>query len=224
MTIKTILFDLDGTLFDTAPDLAHALNLMFAKYNKPTLALEHIRPTVSLGSKAMLELGFDLSDKLDFDKLRSEFLQLYQQTICLQTKPFSGVEKIIDFINNNHLKWGIVTNKPCGLTKLLLSHFAFTQSISCVVGGDTVSNPKPHPQPLLHACKLTQSTANQCVYLGDAERDIIAGNRAGMTTLIAKYGYIPESENIENWNANGIIDSLEQLNQWITSHSRSGRR
>lgn len=221
MKINNILFDLDGTLLDTAPDLASALNSLLEKYGMIALPHPVVRPTVSHGSKGMLKLAFDIEDDHEnFNTLREELLNIYAKNVCVNTVPFPGIEDVLEYIKENKLSWGIVTNKPGFLTEPLLKNFAFNADTKCVVSGDTVENAKPHPEPLLHACKLMKCEPKESLYIGDAERDIEAGRRAGMTTLIARYGYISEEENIDDWNAHGIIDDPKEIITWLEKNKQ----
>jgi len=223
--IKAVLFDLDGTLLDTAPDLAAALNTLFKNHGKSPLPFESIRPAASHGSRALIGLGFDIDDNPSlFAKLRDEFFKHYSENLKVHTKPFPGIEEVIHYIEEQGLKWGVVTNKPAAFTEPLLAEFSFTQHVSCVISGDSVSNRKPHPEPLLAAVKQLGCDAKECLYVGDAKNDIDAGHNAGMKTLIAKYGYITENDNIDEWNATGIINNVPELKQWIAKHLTSDSR
>ena len=205
--IRAVLFDLDGTLADTAADLAHALNAIRRKYARPALPQARIRPFVSLGSAAMLKLAFDVEEgDAGFAGLRAEFLNHYAANIARETRLFEGMEAVISGIESE-AKWGIVTNKPAWLTTPLLRELKLDKRAACVVSGDTLEHCKPHPAPVLHACALTDTKPAQTVYIGDAERDIEAGRRAGARTLVAAYGYLAPEARPENWQADGIVAS-----------------
>ncbi|MCR4332783.1 MAG: HAD-IA family hydrolase, partial [Sulfuricaulis sp.] len=177
--IRTVLFDLDGTLADTAPDLAHALNTLLVEEGKPALPYETIRPEVSHGATALIKLGFGAGPgDTGFDRLRERFLALYSADLCLHTKPFSGIEPLLKTLQQQGINWGIVTNKPAFLTDPLVASLNLAPAPACVVSGDTVANRKPHPEPMLHACTAAGSRPEQCLYVGDAERDIQALFRA----------------------------------------------
>ncbi|MCG8379267.1 MAG: HAD-IA family hydrolase [Proteobacteria bacterium] len=215
--IDTILFDLDGTLADTAADLANALNDIRLLWNKPKLGLETIRPTVSLGGNAMIKLAFDLEEGDDgFDSVRTQFLNQYLENIAKETRLFDGMEELLRLIENENKTWGIVTNKSSWLTNPLIEALGLNGRASCVVSGDTTEHRKPHPAPLLHACELVRSKPETTVYIGDAQRDIEAGRRAGTKTLIALYGYIEEDEEPENWQADGMVSSPGEIQQKIS--------
>ncbi len=214
--IKTVLFDLDGTLADTAPDLASALNAVRQSKGKPALPFEKIRPAVSHGGKALIEVGFELAPNSDeAETLRLQLLDHYQKNIARHTRLFPGMAKVLSYIEENDYNWGVVTNKPSWLTNPLMAALKLDQRAACIISGDTLDERKPHPAPLLHACELAGSLAEHCVYIGDAERDIIAGNRAGMQTLLALFGYIDESDSPDEWGADASVDSAEAILHWL---------
>ncbi len=216
--IKTVLFDLDGTLADTAPDLAAALNAVRLSKGKSALPFEKIRPAVSHGGKALIEVGFDLvPDSDEAEMLRLQLLDHYRKNIARHTRLFPGMDKVLAYIEGNGDNWGVVTNKPGWLTEPLMSELDLQQRAACIVSGDSLDQRKPHPAPLLHACKLAGSQPEQCVYIGDAERDIIAGNRAGMHTLLALFGYIDEADQPHKWGADATLESPEELLHWLSN-------
>jgi len=216
--IRTILFDLDGTLLDTAPDLANALNLLLVEQNQPPLPYEKIRPVVSHGGRALIELGFNINiDHPKFEALKSRLLDIYKANIAIDTALFPGMERVLEYIEANNLLWGIVTNKPSWLTDPLLLALGLSQRSACVVSGDTTVNRKPHPDPMLYACKQSNSQVQECLYIGDAERDIQAGKQAGMLTMAASYGYIQEHDNLSDWGADVIIDQPEDILHWLNN-------
>ena len=205
--INTVLFDLDGTLIDTAPDMANALNLLLAEQDMAPLAFEHIRPVVSNGSVALVKLGFGAElDAQRLDYLKQRYLDIYQQHLCEDSRLFEGMAELLEHIENHDMRWGVVTNKPGWLTEPLMDMLALKQRASCIVSGDTTANRKPHPQPMYHACQCAGSQPGGCVYIGDARRDIEAGRNAGMQTVIALYGYIGDWENLDDWGADHRID------------------
>lgn len=209
--IRAVLFDLDGTLADTAADLAHALNAIRAKYARPALPLARIRPFVSLGAAAMLKLAFDIEEgDPGYPGLRAEFLDYYAANIARETRLFEGMEAVLSDIEAE-AKWGIVTNKPAWLTGPLLRELKLDKRAACVVSGDTLAERKPHPAPVLHACRLAGAAPAETVYIGDAERDIQAGRGAGARTLVAAYGYLADEAAPENWQADGIVASPPEI-------------
>jgi phosphoglycolate phosphatase len=215
--IANVLLDLDGTLADTAPDLAYALNLLLQEQGQAVLSLETIKPVVSLGGIAMIKLAFDIDEKdPEFESLKNRFLEIYRANIARHTSLFDGMEKLLGELDSRQIPWGIVTNKSSWLTEPLTQALGLFERTDCIVSGDTVEHSKPHPAPLLHACEILQCTANDTVYVGDARRDIEAGNRAAMTTLIATYGYIDENEDIDSWGAQGKVNSPLEILDWIS--------
>jgi len=213
---RTILFDLDGTLLDTAPDLADALNTVLGENRCPPLPLEDIRPMVSHGGSALIKLGFDMdTSNPAFEPLRLRLLASYRENVSRRTRPFSGITELLDSIEKRGLNWGIVTNKPGWLTEPLLKDLGLFERAACVVSGDTLDECKPHPAPMLHASTLASSLPEQCVYIGDAQRDIEAGNNAGMQTLVALFGYLQEDDEPHNWNANSMLEHPQDLLAWL---------
>ena len=213
---RTILFDLDGTLLDTAPDLADALNTVLLENQRSPLSFEEIRPVVSHGGIALIELGFKL-DRSDpaFGPLRQRLLDVYRENVSRRTQPFPGITELLDNIEQRGLNWGIVTNKPGWLTEPLLKDLDLFDRAACVVSGDTLNERKPHPAPMLHASELANSRPEQCVYIGDAQRDIEAGNNAGMQTLVALFGYLQETDEPRSWNASDMIEHPQDLLAWL---------
>jgi len=215
-TIKTILFDLDGTLVDTAPDLSETLNQLLIKHNRPVRSHESIRPHVSHGAVAMLKFAFGVSEEeIEFATLREEFLDIYENHLCHQSQLFDGMNEVLEYIEGKDLSWGVVTNKPDFLTQPLMQELALDKRSACIISGDTLPQRKPDPAPMLHAAELVGSQVRECVYVGDAERDIVAGNRAGMHTLIARYGYIEKNDNPDQWHADGSISKPIELIDWL---------
>ena len=214
---KAILFDLDGTFADTAPDLAAALNHVRSLHDLPPLPLAAIRPQASHGSIGLLKLGFNVEpDAPNFAALRESFLDYYANHICVHTTLFPGMAQLIDTLEQRQLPWGIVTNKPHRFTLPLMQALGYAQRATCLVSGDTCARAKPYPDPLLKASELMSIAAQHCAYLGDDLRDVEAGRAAGMKTLIARYGYIAAQENLAAWQANGIINSPLELIAHLT--------
>jgi phosphoglycolate phosphatase len=191
--IKTVLFDLDGTLIDTAPDMAAALDTLCKEENQPVLPYAHVK------------------DEKRLQHLKQRYLDIYQQNICIDSSPFEGIEKVLDHIERTGLNWGVVTNKPGWLTLPLMDSLQLLPRAATIVSGDTTQNSKPHPDPMHHACDEADSKSEECMYVGDARRDIEAGKNAGMKTLVANYGYIETSEDVNTWGADAIINTPEEI-------------
>jgi len=220
-TLACVLFDLDGTLLDTAPDMALALNRLRLEEGIPALPFEQIRPEVSHGAAAMIRLGFGMTlENPDFARLRQRFLDLYQGDLAIDTAPFPGVQETLCQLESRTIPWGVVTNKPGWLTEPLLRALRLWERAACVVSGDTLAKRKPDPEPLLYASQLVGIAPARCLYVGDAERDIEAGRRAGMVTLAARFGYLQADDKPEAWGADGLIDKPEDLLVWLNGISR----
>ncbi|MBI3562291.1 MAG: HAD-IA family hydrolase [Gammaproteobacteria bacterium] len=220
--IKTVLFDLDGTFADTAPDLAFALNQTLIAHGKPVLPFSSIRPMVSHGARALIALGFGITDADPrFIPLRQQLLDIYAQNIIRHTRLFDGMDALLTAIQQRGLRWGIVTNKPGWLTEPLLRGLERYNDASCIVSGDTLAQRKPDPAPLIHACSQTGSLVQECVYIGDAERDIIAGERAGMYTLVALFGYLDQQDQPHTWGADALVHTPAEIIHWIDAHNHS---
>ena len=209
---QAVLFDLDGTFADTAPDLANALNTTLVYFGRPALSLERIRPAVSHGGAALIRVGFQMEPgDPGFEERRQYLLQVYLQNICEQTRLFEGMDRVLDNLARNRIPWGIVTNKPAWLTDPLMAALPLPQNSDCIVSGDTCEHSKPHPEPILHACKLLQAEPVKTLYVGDAERDLVAGRAAGNTTVCALFGYIQPEDRPEDWPADHYIDQATDL-------------
>ncbi|AGH44635.1 HAD family hydrolase [Paraglaciecola psychrophila] len=209
---NAILFDLDGTLLDTARDLGNALNQILKKLERPTIDYEVYRNIASDGAKGMLELGLggDLKN-YDFAVLRQQFLDFYETNICVDTDYFLGIESLLLTLNQKNIPWGIVTNKPEFLTLQLVTAFPLLQNCGVIISGDTLSERKPHPLPLLHAEEKLALDSPNTWYIGDAERDIQAANAANMHSVIAQYGYISDIKQTSSWNADLSIRTPSEL-------------
>jgi phosphoglycolate phosphatase len=219
---KAVFFDLDGTLADTAPDLAYALNQTLQRAGRPALPYETIRPAASHGAAALLQVGFgsDLPDD-ERDQLRQHLLDVYQANITRHTALFPGMDELLQRIEARGLRWGVVTNKPSYLTIPIMQGLGLAQRACSIVSGDTLSERKPHPAPLIHACREANCLAAESLYLGDAERDIQAGRSAGMRTLVALYGYIGEADAPHAWGADGRIHAPLELLDWLNTSSHT---
>ncbi len=214
--MRTVLFDLDGTLADTAPDLADALNKVREQHGLNPMSFDVIRPIVSHGANALIYLGFELSPGDEgFDDIREELLHIYRSNIANKTRLFPGMEQVLAEIESSGLNWGVVTNKPSWLTEPLLRELDLHLRAACIVSGDTTSKRKPDPEPMLFASQLAGSDSRECLYIGDAERDIEAGRRAGMKTLTALFGYIGEHDQPGQWGADGMIEQPQEILNWL---------
>lgn len=210
--IKAVLFDFDGTLADTAPDLGHALNRQRIARGLAELPIAQIRPQASAGSRGLLGLGFNIKPgDNDYESMRDEFLDFYTQRLCHDTCLFPGVDELLDHLETCGLPWGIVTNKPARFAHPLIEILGLAQRVACVICGDETTNTKPHPQPLLTASnKIAISPAN-CIYLGDDIRDVQASLAAGMQPIVARYGYLGNDQPPETWGAKHLIDHPREL-------------
>jgi len=216
LPVRAVLFDLDGTLADTAADLAAALNRVRADRQLPPLPLATLRPHASDGTRGMLGAGLGVThEHPDWEPLKEAFLDYYAAAIAVHTRLFTGGERVLAEIERRRLAWGIVTNKAARFTLPLLEHLALASRANVVVCGDTTARAKPHPAPLLHAVARLGLDAAGCVYVGDAERDVAAARAAGMASLVARYGYIASDVMPESWKADGFIDSLPAVLDWL---------
>lgn len=209
---KAVLFDLDGTLVDTADDLGAALNHVLVKHGFEPVTAEQYRPVASHGAKGLLELGFaDALHGLPFAQLRSELLDFYQQHLTVHSKLFGGADQFLPLLNARKIPWGIVTNKPYKLAAAMLRQMRGMEQCQILLGGDSLHQRKPSPVPLWVAAHQLGVAAADCWYIGDAERDIEAANRAGMTSIIADYGFIANTDTPERWGADCRVDHLLTL-------------
>ena len=207
-----VLFDLDGTLIDSAPDLAGAANEMRAARGLPMLPFEHFRPMVGTGARGMLGrcLGVAPGDP-DFGALREEFLARYEARMTRETRVFEAMQPVLDALQARAVPWGIVTNKAARFSEPLVAALGLHLQAATLVSGDTTPHAKPHPAPLLEAARRMDTIATDCIYVGDDLRDIEAGRAAGMATVAAAWGYLGEGEHIEAWGADHIIQSPAEL-------------
>ena len=210
--VSTILFDLDGTLVDTAPDLGYALNLQLHQHGRAPLSDAAIRPFASHGSRGLIGLGFGITpNDANFLALRDEFLALYDTVFTRSPVLLAGIAELLQAIENKGLKWGIVTNKPRRFTLRLTESMGLHKRAACIVSGDDAPQPKPSPATLLLACERTGVKPENCMYVGDAERDIQAGRAAGMKTVVALFGYIDVADKPAEWGADALIETPEEL-------------
>lgn len=204
--VKAVLFDLDGTLVDSAPDLGAAADAMRVKRGLPSLPLEHYRHMAGAGARGMLGVAFGmLPDHVEFGAMREEFFVNYEQCLTQRTHAFDGVEKMIASLTARQLPWGVVTNKSERFAVPLMQAMPLFESSGALVCGDTTPHAKPHPEPLLEAARRLGLAPHQCMYVGDDERDIVAGLAAGMTTVAATYGYLGAKADTREWGAHAAI-------------------
>ncbi|MGF1679866.1 HAD family hydrolase [Photobacterium minamisatsumaniensis] len=217
-TIKAVLFDLDGTLLDTAPDMADAANKVLADYDQPPLLDHQIQANTSYGAKGLLTAGFgQIPDYLNPLELRQQFLDYYQQNICVSTSLYHGIPQLLSHLEQQKIPWGIMTNKPTFLTEMLLPFFPELMRAQTVICGDTLSVAKPHPAPLLHASEKLGIHHEDCIYIGDIEKDMIAANAANMQGYVAGWGYIGETHTPSEWQAEAILAHPEDLISFINA-------
>jgi phosphoglycolate phosphatase len=212
--INAILFDLDGTLIDSAPDLGAAADKMRTDRSLESLPLSLYRPMAGAGARGMIAIAFGLTPQDSaFEALKEEFLSNYEVRLVKNTYAFDGVAELIDQICNSGFKWGVVTNKAARFTLPLTGAMSLFTTAQTIISGDTTPHSKPHPAPLLEAARQLALPPNRCVYVGDDKRDIIAGRAAGMPTVAAAYGYLGNVSDTESWNADYTITKpLELLN------------
>ncbi|SIN92682.1 phosphoglycolate phosphatase [Salinivibrio sp. ES.052] len=218
MTPSTVLFDLDGTLLDTAPDMGEAANRVLSEFGLSPLTQEQIYTHTSFGARGLLTAGFgDQAKHQDPVALRARFLYHYGQDICQGTQIYSGIDALLDKLDHLGVPWGIVTNKPEGLTHQLLAFFPRLQRARVIVGADTYAHAKPHPMPLLEAAKTLNCVPQQSLYVGDIENDILAARAANMGSVVAGWGYVGDPALIRNWEADHIFSSPNQLSAFLGS-------
>ncbi len=213
--LRGVLLDLDGTLLDTARDMAQALNRLRVAEGLEKLPFETIRPLVSHGAPRLIRVGFGEPDGARYEDLRTRFLDFYRAALAVHTRLFEGFDVVLDTIERAGIRWGIVTNKPGWLTIPLLQELDLAARSGCIVSGDTLAERKPHPMPLLHAASLLRLEPCACVYLGDAERDVQAARNAGMIPLVAGFGYLNEGEDPAAWQPEAVLGHPEELLDWL---------
>jgi phosphoglycolate phosphatase len=220
LPVRAVLFDLDGTLADTAADLAGALNRVREDRDLPPLPLATLRPHASDGTRGMLGAGLGVTrENPEWETLKEAFLDYYAASLAIHSKLFSGAETTLTDIERRGLAWGVVTNKVARFTLPLLERLGIAARAGVIVCGDTTPQTKPHPAPLLHAAGKLGVDAERCVYVGDAQRDVAAARAAGMAALVASYGYIAAEIAPESWEPDGLLDSLPALLDWLPAHA-----
>jgi phosphoglycolate phosphatase len=214
--IRAVLFDLDGTLVDSAPDLAGAVDGMRVKRGLSSLPLVDYRPMAGAGARGMLGIAFGLApDHPDFNDLREEFFVAYEGRLTQETQVFHGIPELLATLTQRGLPWGVVTNKASRFTVPLTQGMSLFRTAGAIVSGDTTPHAKPHPAPLLEAARLLGLDPACCMYVGDDERDIVAGLAAGMATVAATYGYLGQQSDVSRWGAHAVIHSPAELQQLL---------
>ena len=206
-----VLFDLDGTLVDTAPDMVDALVAVQADEGHAPIAYELARSYVSHGAVGLVGLAFPNVDADTHERLRLRFLDVYEQAVCVRSTLFSGLETLLDQLDAGEVPWGVVTNKPMRMTDPLMTALGIDARAACAISGDTIPQRKPDPAPLLLASKQTGVAPSRSVYIGDAARDIQAGRAAGMHTVAAAYGYVTADDDPTAWDAHELVQDTEEL-------------
>lgn len=216
--VRAVLFDLDGTLIDSAPDLAAAADKMRVDRGLPSLAFEEYRPMAGAGARGMLGVAFDMSpEHHNFVAWREEFFFNYEMCLTQRTKAFSGVEALLASLSMRGLAWGIVTNKSMRFTDPLVRKLTVLHSAAVVISGDTTAHAKPHPEPMLEAARRLKIAPQNCVYIGDDKRDIEAGKAAGMPSLAATWGYMGNHD-VNSWNADASLKEPDCLLNWLDGY------
>ena len=205
--VKAVLFDLDGTLADTAPDLCYAVNCMLKARGLEAVPLEKTRPVTSSGARGLLGAGFGITpDHPDYDAMRTEFLDTYERNVCRETRLFPGMSELLTELEKRSILWGVVTNKAERFTHPLLKGLGLDRRAACIVGGDTTPHLKPHPASLLLATQRISQPPSACLYVGDDERDMLAGRAAGMQVAVAVYGYLGQGKSPREWDADFWVE------------------
>jgi len=214
-TTQAVLFDLDGTLADTAPDLAYALNRMRISRQLPELPVSATRAHTSMGARGLLGIGLDMTpEHPEYAAMRDEFLAIYADNLCRETRLFPGMAELLDELERRGLRWGVVTNKAERYTHPLLKLLGVDHRAACVIGGDTTGKTKPDPAPLFAATDRMGIAPHHCIYVGDDRRDVQAGRAAGMKTIVVKFGYL-HGNDPETWAADAMIDTPGELLQHL---------
>jgi phosphoglycolate phosphatase len=221
--IKAVLFDLDGTLLDTAQDFMDSLNALRAEERLAPLPFEKVRCQVSHGGHALVRLGFGVLEPDAHEAMRMRLLTIYRRQFTRHTRLFTGGEEMLLDLERRGIAWGIVTNKPGWLTDPLLTELRLRKRARAVVSGDTLPERKPHPMPLLHAAATMGVAPAECVYVGDAERDMLAAQAAGMQALIAGFGYLGDDDRADSWYSQGWLNAPLDLLGWLDARAPNGR-
>jgi len=209
--LDAVLFDLDGTLIDTAPDMVAVLTELQQAHGLDPLPYETARANVSNGALGLIRLAFPDAAESEFETLHCEYLDRYEASVCIESRVFPDLPELLDALDRQGLPWGVVTNKPQRMTDPILAALGLTSRLSCAVSGDTLPQRKPDPAPLLLGCKQAGTAPQRTVYVGDAARDMEAGRAAGMVTIAAAYGYIVAGDDPASWNPDAIASDTQEL-------------
>ncbi|HUP30182.1 MAG TPA: phosphoglycolate phosphatase [Usitatibacter sp.] len=218
--IAAVLFDLDGTLADTAPDMARTVNLMRERRGLAAVPLEMVRPHVSRGARGMIGAAFKVTpEHPEFQAMREEFLDLYADNLCIDSRLFPGMEALLSTLEGRNIAWGVVTNKFERFAIPVMEGLGLSKRMAVLVGGDTCARPKPFPDPLLYAAETIRVPTARTLYVGDDERDVQAARAAGMPVLAAGYGYLGDGPPPAQWKADAIVNTVDEIGTWIDANS-----
>jgi 2-phosphoglycolate phosphatase len=214
--IHAVFFDLDGTLLDTAPDLIVACNQVLQEYQKPPVDLPEFQYYIHGGALMMIceSFGIRPDDPL-YPEIKSKFLERYQQQLTLHSRLYPGIEQTLQYLELRKIPWGVVTNKLEYLTKPIMQYFGMSQRCCCMICGDTLPTPKPHPAPLLYACQLARVKSKHCLFIGDSLSDMQAAQAAGMFAIAAAYGYLPKNHEWTSWPSDAIVQTPHELTELL---------
>lgn len=216
MKIESVLFDLDGTLLDTAPDLAGAANILRARHNLPALPVEEMRSAVGYGGAAILNAAFGMEESNPlYTQFLTDYLDIYHEHLADTTDFFPGMDEVLTTLDRKQITWGIVTNKPSRFTFELLTKLNLKDRPACILCGDTLSRRKPHPDQIIHALELMNKPAKSCLYVGDTLVDVQASKAAGAYSLVALYGYTDSKEDPRGWKADGYVAKPLDILTWL---------
>ena len=218
--IEAVLFDLDGTLADTAPDMARTVNVMRERRGLAPVASEKVRPHVSKGARGMICSAFEITvDDPGYAAMREEFLDIYSGNLCIGTCLFPGMQDLLGALEARGMRWGVVTNKFERLARSVIEGLGLAGRAGVVVGGDTLARSKPFPDPLLHAAAVLGAQPARTLYVGDDPRDVQAARAAGMPVLVAGYGYLGDSPQPDRWGADAVVQTVEEIGSWIRTRT-----
>ena len=218
--IEAVLFDLDGTLADTAPDMARTVNILLERHGLPAVAAERVRPFVSQGARGMICSAFGITpEDPAFGALREEFLQVYEGNLNVETCLFPGMEALLQSLERQGIAWGVVTNKFERLARPVIEGLGLSDRARVIVGGDTCARPKPYPDSLLFASERLGVAPDRTLYIGDDARDVKAARAAGMAVIVAGYGYLGDGPDPSEWGADEILQNVHEMQAWIDSRA-----